>query len=102
LRGGTGINIDTGRTSATDSYMNYLAMGRYLTSKDAAVFKQPMAHIAVATTSDVLCRKGHISNVYVAPGIRFGLYNNRWPPFRFPSPDPNRAFQPNFAISCIY
>ncbi len=41
LRGGTGINIDTGRTSATSTYFTNLAMGRYLTTKDAAHLQVP-------------------------------------------------------------
>jgi hypothetical protein len=79
LRGGTGINIDTGRTSATDSYFNNVAMGRYLTTKDAPIFREMVAHVAIATTSDVLGRKGYITDVYVAPGVRFGLdRNDKW------------------------
>jgi hypothetical protein len=107
FRGGTGINIDTGRTSATDTYMNNVAIGRYLTSRDAPIFKQAVAHVAVSTMTDVLGRKGHITEVYVAPGIRFGLdNNNKWfalaaiqIPVTAPQP---YAFQPNFAISRNY
>src|SRR5262249_2482867 len=73
LRGGTGINIDTGRASATSTYFNGVAIGRYLTSKDAPIFKELVAHVAVATTSDVLGRKSGITDVFVAPGLRFGL-----------------------------
>lgn len=107
FRGGTGINIDTGRTSATDTYMNNLAIGRYLTSKDAPIFKQLVAHVAVSTMTDVLGRKGNITEVYVAPGIRFGLDNdNKWfalfavqVPVAAPQP---YVFQPQFAISRNY
>ena len=70
---GTGINIDTGRKSATDVYFNNLAIGRYLTTKDVRIFKELVAHVAVSTLSDVLGRKNHITDVYIAPGIRFGL-----------------------------
>ncbi len=73
LRGGTGLNIDTGRPSATDTYFTNLAMGRYLTTADARIFKQMVAHVAVSTMSDVLGRKDHISDVYVSPGLRFSL-----------------------------
>ena len=69
---GTGINIDAGRRSATDTYMTNMAIGRYVTRKDAAIFKQAVAHVAVATMSDVLGRKEHITEVYVA-GMRFRL-----------------------------
>jgi len=73
LRGGSGINIDTGRKSATDTYFTNLAIGRYLTTNDARIFKSLVAHVAVSTLSDVLGRKDHISEVYIAPGLRFGL-----------------------------
>ena len=79
VRGGTGINIDTGRHSATSTYFTNLALGRYLTTKDAHVFKELVAHVAVATLSDVLGRKDFITDVYIAPGIRFGLdRNQKW------------------------
>ena len=64
FRGGTGVNIDTGRTSATDTYMNNVAIGRYLTSRDAPIFKQAVAHVAASTMTDLLGRKGHITEVY--------------------------------------
>jgi hypothetical protein len=107
FRGGTGINIDTGRTSATDTYMNNLAIGRYLTGKDAPIFKQLVAHVVVSTMTDVLGRKGHITEVYVSPGIRFGLDNDsKWfalfaiqIPVAAPQP---YAFQPNFGIARNY
>jgi hypothetical protein len=73
LRGGTGINIDTGRKSATDTYFTNLAIGRYLTGSDARYFKNLVTHVAVSTLSDVLGRKDHITDVYIAPGFRFGL-----------------------------
>jgi hypothetical protein len=73
VRGATGINIDTGRHSATSVYFNNLAIGRYLTTKDARIFKELVAHLAVMTLSDVLGRKGYITDVYISPGIRFGL-----------------------------
>jgi hypothetical protein len=79
LRGGKGINIDTGRTSVTDTYFTNVAMGRYLTTKDAPVFKSLVAHVVVSTMSDVLGRKDHITEVYVAPGVRFGLdSDHKW------------------------
>ena len=104
FREGTGINIDTGRTSATDTYMNNAAIGRYLTSRDAIFFKQMVAHVAVATMSDVLGRKGHITEVYVAPGVRFGLdRDGKWSvlaAMQIPVAGPRPyAFQLNFAIS---
>jgi hypothetical protein len=73
VRGGTGINIDTGRKSATTVYFNNVAIGRYFTTKDARIFKELVVHVAVSTLSDVLGRKDYITDVYIAPGIRFGL-----------------------------
>jgi hypothetical protein len=77
VRGGTGINIDTGRKSATDVYFNNVAMGRYLTTSDARIFKDLVVHVAISTLSDVLGRKDHITDVYIGPGIRFGLDRER-------------------------
>lgn len=79
VRGSTGINCDTGRVSATSTYFNTLAVGHYFTDKNARVFKELVAHVAVSTLSDVLGRKDYITDVYVAPGIRFGLdQNQKW------------------------
>jgi hypothetical protein len=107
VRGGTGINIDTGRTSATSTYFNNVAFGRYLTSKDAPVFKHLVAHVAVSTMSDVLGRKGHITEVYIAPGVRFGLDSEgKWAVLaavQTPVAGPNPyAYQVNFALSRNY
>ena len=73
IRGGTGINIDTGRTSATSVYFNNLAIGHYLTTKDARIFKEFVAHVSVSTVSDVLGRKDYLTDVYIGPGFRFGF-----------------------------
>ena len=79
LRGGTGLNIDTGRPSATSTYFNNVAIGRYLTTKDAPIFKELVAHVGISTTSDILGRKNHITDVYIAPGVRFGLdHEQKW------------------------
>ncbi len=45
VRGSTGMNIDTGRHSATSVYFNNLAIGRYLTTRDARIFKELAAHL---------------------------------------------------------
>jgi hypothetical protein len=73
MRGGTGVNIDTGRTSATDTYFTNAAIGRYLTTGEARFFRNLVAHVSVSTMSDVLGRKGYITDAYVAPGLRFGF-----------------------------
>jgi hypothetical protein len=107
FRAGTGINIDTGRTSATDTYMNNVAIGRYLTSKDAPIFRRMVAHVAVATMTDLLGRKDHITEVYIAPGIQFALDRDRkWVflaaiqiPVAAPQP---YAFQPDFGLTYNY
>jgi hypothetical protein len=84
-----------------------VAIGRYLTSKDAPIFKELVAHVAVATMSDVLGRKNGITDVYVAPGLRFGLdRNHNWyvlgalqVPVNGPHP---YDFQLNFAVARNY
>jgi hypothetical protein len=101
VRGGTEIGI--GRTSATTVYVNNVAMGRYLTTKDARVFKELVAHVAVSTQSDFLGRKDSITDVYIAPGIRFGLdRDQKWyvlgaiqVPLSGPQP---YAWQPSFVL----
>ena len=107
LRGGTGINIDTGRSSATSTYFNNVAMGRYFTTKDARIFKSLVAHVVVSTLSDVLGRKGYITDVYIAPGIRFSLDpDQKWSvlagiqvPVTGPHP---YDWQPSFALVRSY
>ena len=101
MRGGTEIGI--GRTSATTVYVNNVAMGRYLTTKDVRVFKELVAHVAVSTQSDFLGRKDSITDVYIAPGIRFGLdRDQKWyvlgaiqVPLSGPQP---YAWQPSFVL----
>lgn len=79
LRGSTGIAIDTGRVTATSVYYNNLAVGRYFTDRDARFFKDLCAHLAASTLTDVLGRKGNLSDVYLSAGIRFGLdANDKW------------------------
>lgn len=107
LRGGTGVNIDTGRTSATDSYFTNLAIGRYVTTKDASIFKELCGHVAVSTLSDVLGRKDYITEVYIAPGLRFGLDRDRkWyvlGAIQIPVSGPRPyGLQPNFALVRTY
>jgi hypothetical protein len=79
LRGGAGINVDTERTSANSTYVSSVAIGCYLTTNDSLIFKELVAHVAVSTMSDVLERKDRITDVYVAPGLQFGLdANHNW------------------------
>src|SRR5579883_2600217 len=75
VRGSTGINIDTGRHSATSTYFNNLAMGR----------------------------KDYITDVYIAPGFRFGLdRDQKWYALaaaQFPVSGPHPyAWQPMFSL----
>jgi hypothetical protein len=107
FRGGTGINIDTGRTSSTDTYFTNFAIGRYLTSKDARFFKSMVAHVAVSTMSDILGRKDYITDCYVAPGLRFGLGPERkWAvlgAIQVPVTGPHPyAYQLNFGLARNY
>ncbi len=103
MRGSTGINIDTGRHSATSVYFNNLAIGRQITTKDARIFKELAAHVSVTTLSDVLGRKGYITDVYIAPGFRFGLdREQKWYVLGaalFPVSGPHPyAWQPMFSL----
>jgi hypothetical protein len=104
MRGSTGINIDTGRKSATDTYFNNVALGRYVTSKDARLFRSMVVHLAVSTMTDVLGRDGHNYEVYVAPGVRFGLdRSGKWYALgavQVPVTGPHSyAYQLDFALS---
>lgn len=103
VRGATGINILTSNRSATDVYFNNLSIGRYLTGKDAAFFKQLVVFGTVVTLSDVRGSKGSITDVYLTPGLRFGLDGDqKWfvqgavqVPVSGPQP---YAFQPVFSL----
>lgn len=77
LRGMTGINILTSNRSATDVYFNKLSIGRYLTDKNARFFKQLVVFGTVTTLSDVRGSSGYISDIYLTPGLRFGLDSNQ-------------------------
>lgn len=73
-RGGTQINILTGRKTSNSVYVNQLSMGRYLTDKDAAFFKQLEVHVTASVLSDTSGGVGHgINDVYIFPGMRFSL-----------------------------
>ncbi len=107
LRGGTSINIDTGRQSATTTYFNNVAIGRYLTTSDARLFKEAVFHLSASTLTDLLGRKNHVTDVYVTPGLRFSLGTDRkWAAlvaFQVPLSAPRPfAFQPNLALVRSY
>ncbi len=73
LRGGSQINILTGRKSATSVYVNQLTLSRYLTTKDANIFKQLEVHVTASVLSDISGGAGSVNEVYIHPGTRFGL-----------------------------
>ncbi len=73
LRGGSSINILTNRKSGTTVYVNQLSMGRYLTTKDANVFKELEIHLTVSALSDISGGAGFVNDIYLFPGFRFGL-----------------------------
>ncbi len=107
LRGGTSINILTGRKSATTVYANQLAIGRYLTTEDARFFKQAVVHFTFSAMSDVSGGDGHITDVYAFPGVRFGLGDDqKWfvmgglqVPLTGPRPF---IWQPQFSLTRLY
>jgi hypothetical protein len=104
VRGGTSINILTGRRSATSVYVNQLAVGRYLTTKDAKSFKELEVHVTATALSDVAGGAGFVDDIYLFPGFRFGLgQGEKWyalggvqVPVSGPRP---YAWQPQFALT---
>jgi len=106
-RGGTSINILTGRKSATSVYVNQLSVGRYLTTKDANVFKELEVHVTVSALSDISGGAGFVNDIYVFPGFRFGLDNKeKWYALggaNVPVSGPQAyVWQPQFSITRNY
>jgi len=73
VRGGTSINILTGRKSSTSVYVNQISMGRYFTTKEAKFFKELEVHLTANALSDVAGGAGFVNDIYLFPGMRFGL-----------------------------
>ena len=79
VRGGTSINILTGRKTATTVLVNQLSVGRYLTGKEARLFKELEVHLTATALSDVSGGAGFVDDIYLFPGFRFGLdKDERW------------------------
>ncbi len=107
LRGGTSINILTGRKSATSVYVNQLSVGRYLTTKDANVFKELEVHVTASALSDISGGAGFVNDIYIFPGFRFGLdKSEKWYALggvNVPVSGPQAfAYQPQFSITRNY
>jgi hypothetical protein len=106
-RGGTSINILTGRKTATSVYVNQLSVGRYLTSKDAIYLKELEVHMTTTVLSDVAGGKGFVDDIYLFPGLRFGLdKDHKWyilggvqVPVSGPQP---YGWQPQCSVTRIY
>lgn len=74
VRGGTGINVRTNHISQNaDIYFNRLALGRYVTGKDALIFKDLALYGTATILSDATGQANHVTDVYVGPGARFGM-----------------------------
>ena len=73
VRGGTSVNILTGRRSATTVYVNQLSIGCYLTGKDAALLKELSVYVTGTALSDVAGNLGGVNDIYIFPGMRTGL-----------------------------
>jgi hypothetical protein len=107
LRGGSSINILTGRRSGTSVYVNQLSMGRYLTTKEATYFKELVVHLTATALSDIAGGAGHVNDIYLFPGLRFGLGKpDTWyalfgvqVPVSGPQP---YVWQPQFALTRNY
>ncbi len=73
-RGGSSINILAGRKSSTSGATSTsFRSGRYLTTKDANVFKELEVHLTASALSDVSGGAGGVNDIYLFPGFRFGL-----------------------------
>lgn len=73
VRGGTSINILTGRKTATSVLVDQLSVGRYLTTKEANIFRELEVHLTATALSDVSGGAGGVNDIYLFPGFRFGL-----------------------------
>lgn len=74
VRAGTGINIRTNHVNEiADIYFNKLSFGRYVTGKDAAIFKDLAIYGTATVLTDVTGQASHVTDLYVGPGIRFGM-----------------------------
>jgi len=107
VRGGSSINILTGRKSSTSVYVNQLSAGRYLTTKDANVFKELEVHLTVSALSDISGGAGFVNDIYLFPGFRFGLgKGEKWYALggvNVPVSGPQAfAWQPQFSITRNY
>lgn len=107
LRGGSSVNILTGRKTATTVYANQLSIGRYLTTQRAAFFKQLAVHVTATALSDVSGGQGHVNDMYIFPGFRFGLGSkSKWFVFggvQVPVAGPKPyVWQPQFSIARGY
>lgn len=72
VRGGTQINIITGRPTVNSVYVNQLSLGRYLTDKNARYFKQAEVHFTASVLSNT-SKSPYETDVYLFPGFRFSL-----------------------------
>jgi len=107
MRGATGINILTGRKSATSVYVNQFSVGRYLTDKNAAVFKDLVVHLTASTLSDVSGGAGYVNDIYLYPGFRWAMgKEEKWGILggvQIPVSGPQAyAFQPQFSLTRVY
>lgn len=103
-RGGMSINALTGRRSATSVYVNQLALGRYLTTKEARFFKQLEVHVTATALSDIAGGAGFVNDIYLLPGFRFSLDKKDklavLSGFQIPVSGPRAyAWQPQFSLT---
>lgn len=107
-RGATGINVRTSHTdSIADVYFNRLSIGRYITDKNAPFFKDTALYGIVTVLNDVGGQANYVTDVYVGPGIRFGVGKQQKGAFSFAVETPvsgprTYIWQPNASFILKY
>lgn len=86
---------------------NRLSIGRYITDKDAPVFKDTALYGIVTVLNDVTGQANYVTDVYVGPGIRFGVGKQQKGAFTFAVETPvsgprTYLWQPNASFILKY
>ncbi len=95
--------VPTQNKVGTDVVFEQIAVGRYLTTKDASLFKELVVYLGANNQTDVAGRAKYINDIYLAPGFRFGLggdqkwYVNGNFQVSVGGPQPY-AYQPNIVV----
>lgn len=84
-----------------------MSVGRYITDKNAAIFKDLALYGTATVLSDVSGQANYVTDVYVGPGLRFGMGQERKAAFSFgvqvPITGPQTyLWQPNLSFILKY